>query len=198
VRERSITSDATDPFGYLAVYRAAPVSAVTHYPPRRDSVKHHDTRVVRSARDTPGLWRHGLSKSRLGGYARVTDRVEPFSDTDPVGFELGDLVALDSPVENDMRGVRGAWYCTRSALEEATALSELAASDGGRTEPTGPQGSYCRLSCCERIDARGVGYPQRAYSRQYHTDRCDSLPLRYDSMAVADSETPIFGRHWRK
>jgi len=39
-----------------------------NYTPGRDSVKYHDTRVVRSVRDTPGLWRHGVSKLRPGEY----------------------------------------------------------------------------------------------------------------------------------
>jgi hypothetical protein len=53
--------------------------------------------------------------------------VDPVSDAETVVvFELGELVPLDSPVENDRSGVRGAWYCTVADLRAAATLSELA------------------------------------------------------------------------
>ncbi|MEF8813261.1 MAG: hypothetical protein V5A55_05525 [Halovenus sp.] len=104
----------TKPFGYMAFYRTAPVSAVTHY-----------------ARVTDRVEQERGSEGPMTAQDWV-DLVEPVSDTSTVVvLELDELVELEPPVENDMQGVRGAWYCTRSALEEATTLSELAASDGG-------------------------------------------------------------------
>jgi hypothetical protein len=55
------------------------------------------------------------------------ETVDPFSDTDTVVvFELGELVELDTPVEHDANGVRGAWYCTVPDLRAADTLSTLA------------------------------------------------------------------------
>ena len=48
-------------------------------------------------------------------------------------FEFDGLVPLDSPVENDVNGVRGAWYCSVDDLRAAktlSALSERADTDG--------------------------------------------------------------------
>jgi len=102
----------TRAFEYMAFYRTAPVSAVTHYARVTD-------RVVQERGSegplTPQEW---------------AELVDPFADASAVVvFELGELVELDRPVENDMQAVRGAWYCTLAALEGATSLSELAASE---------------------------------------------------------------------
>jgi hypothetical protein len=98
-----------EPFEYVAFYRTAPVSAVTHYAPvtaRTDQRRDEDGPL------SPADW---------------AATVEPFSETAVVTvFELGDLVPLDRPVENDLNGVRGAWYCTVEALRTAGSLSELA------------------------------------------------------------------------
>jgi hypothetical protein len=99
----------TEPFEYMAFYRTAPVSAVTHYARVADRVD-----------------------QRRGEPGPLDDEdwamtVDPFSATEEVVvFELGDLVALDSPVENDRSGVRGAWYCTLGELRGARTLSDLA------------------------------------------------------------------------
>jgi len=95
-------------FTYMALYRTAPVSAVTHYARVTDR--------ARQMRGDPGPmdpadWRA---------------TIDPFSDTDRVVvFRLDDLRELDTPVENDRHGVRGAWYCTIGELQSATVLSEL-------------------------------------------------------------------------
>jgi hypothetical protein len=99
-----------EPFDYMGFYRTAPVSAVTHY-----------------ARVT------GRVDQRRGGPGPLIAAdwealVDPFSSENRVVvFELGDLVPLDAPVENDGTGVRGAWYCTVDDLRTSTTLSALAA-----------------------------------------------------------------------
>ncbi|TKX52247.1 hypothetical protein EXE42_16705, partial [Halorubrum sp. SP3] len=52
--------------------------------------------------------------------------IDPFSEERVVVvFAFDDLVPLDSPVENDLNGVRGAWYCSVADLREETTLSGL-------------------------------------------------------------------------
>ncbi len=95
-------------FDYLAFYRTAPVSAITHYAPVE------------------------ARPEQVRGEAGPMDEadwqatIDPFSDTSVViVFELGELRPLDSPVENDQSGLRGAWYCTIADLRAAGALSDL-------------------------------------------------------------------------
>ena len=97
------------PFEYMAFYRTAPVSAVTHYARVTDRVE--------QARGAPGPMEE----------ADWAATIDPFTDERVVVvFELGELVPLDSPVDNDRNGVRGAWYCTVADLRAADRLSELA------------------------------------------------------------------------
>jgi hypothetical protein len=97
-------------FEYMAFYRTAPVSAITHY-----------ARVTDRVPQT----RSGSGPMDDADWAALID---PFSDDDEVVvFELGELIPLERPVENDRNGVRGAWYCSVTALRDAATLSELAA-----------------------------------------------------------------------
>jgi hypothetical protein len=95
-------------FEYMAFYRTAPVSAVTHY-----------ARVVDRTEQTRGE----------PGPMDETDweaLIDPFSEERVVVvFEFDELVPLARPVENDLNGVRGAWYCTVADLREAATLSAL-------------------------------------------------------------------------
>ena len=95
-------------FDYMAFYRTAPVSAVTHY-----------ARVVdrtEQTRGDPGPMTE----------ADWEALIDPFSEERVVVvFAFDDLVPLDRPVENDLNGVRGAWYCTVADLREAATLSGL-------------------------------------------------------------------------
>lgn len=95
-------------FGYMAFYRTAPVSAVTHY-----------ARVVNRVEQTRGE----PGPMDEGDWAALID---PFSEERVVVvFELDELVPLNAPVENDASGVRGAWYCTVDDLRTAKTLSVL-------------------------------------------------------------------------
>jgi hypothetical protein len=99
-----------EPFDYMAFYRTAPVSAVTHYARVTDRVEQR--------RGDPGP----LTAADWEAL------IDPFSSEDRVVvFLLDELVPLDTPVENDRTGVRGAWYCTVDDLRTAGTLSGLAA-----------------------------------------------------------------------
>ncbi|MFC6754760.1 hypothetical protein [Halorubrum tibetense] len=95
-------------FEYMAFYRTAPVSAITHY-----------ARVT----DRTEQVRGGPGPMDEADWAALID---PFSEERVVVvFELGPLVPLTQPVENDANGVRGAWYCTVDELRAASTLSAL-------------------------------------------------------------------------
>lgn len=96
-------------FDYMAFYRTAPNSAVTHYAPVTDRVE--------QTRGDPGP----MDESDWAAL------IDPFSDERVVVvFQLGELVPLEEPVANDRNGVRGAWYCTVGDLRAADSLSGLA------------------------------------------------------------------------
>lgn len=101
-------------FKYMAFYRTAPVSAITHY-----------ARVTDRTEQVRG---EGGPMSEADWEALI----DPFSEERVVvvfGFDA--LVPLELPVENDGHGVRGAWYCTVGDLRESATLSAL--SERART-----------------------------------------------------------------
>ncbi|EMA62808.1 hypothetical protein [Halorubrum kocurii] len=95
-------------FDYMAFYRTAPVSAITHYARVVDRIE--------QTRGEPGPMDDA-------DWAALIDPVS--AERVVVVFELEELVPLDSPVENDANGVRGAWYCTVEDLRAAATLSAL-------------------------------------------------------------------------
>ena len=95
-------------FDYMAFYRTAPVSAVTHYARVADRTE--------QMRGEPGP----MDESDWEAL------IDPFSEERVVVvFEFADLVPLDRPIENDLNGVRGAWYCSVADLRAAETLSGL-------------------------------------------------------------------------
>lgn len=99
-------------FGYMAFYRTAPISAITHYASVEEC--------------TPERASEAGSEGATMDDGDWAALIEPFSDDrEVVIFHLGALVALDDPVVNDLTGVRGAWYHTVDDLRAAATLSEL-------------------------------------------------------------------------
>ena len=97
-------------FDYLALYRTAPTSAVTHYARVTDRTE--------QTRGEPGPMDEDDWMTLIDPFS--TERVV-------VVFKFDELVPLDSPVENDGHGVRGAWYCSIADIRAADTLSDLAA-----------------------------------------------------------------------
>ena len=100
-------------FEHMAFYRTAPVSVITHY-----------ARVIDRTEQVRG-------EAGPMSEADWEALIDPFSEERVVVvFEFDPLVPLSHPVENDVNGVRGAWYCTVNDLRVAETLSAL--SERGR------------------------------------------------------------------
>jgi hypothetical protein len=96
---------ADEPAAYLALYRTAPQSAITHYAP------------IEERFEDDGSW------ADIDWYDRLIGSRS--GDETAMVFRLGDLVPLDQPVTNDINGVRGVWYTSLDALDEATELTDI-------------------------------------------------------------------------
>lgn len=96
---------ATEPADYLALYRTSPQSVITHYAAITERFEDDGAHADID-------WFDRLIGSRS-------------EDETAMVFRLGDLRPLDRPVVDDTGGVRGAWYTTLAALEDATALSDI-------------------------------------------------------------------------
>ncbi|MEZ3117619.1 hypothetical protein RYH80_17010 [Halobaculum sp. MBLA0147] len=100
-------------FEWMAFYRTAPTSAITHYA--------RVTERTVEDRDEPGTMDE----------TDWEELIDPFSEERRVTvFHLGELVPLENPVANDANGVRGAWYHTVDDLRAADTVSDLAARAG--------------------------------------------------------------------
>ncbi|RLM59248.1 hypothetical protein DVK02_00395 [Halobellus sp. Atlit-31R] len=95
-------------FSYMAFYRTAPVSAITHYARVTDRTE--------QVRGEPGPMAD----------ADWEALIDPFTEERVVVvFGFDELVPLDHPVQNDDHGVRGALYCTVDDLRAADTVSAL-------------------------------------------------------------------------